>query len=80
MAGNIKQFLLTEQLGFELISGTATFYICNPSCKELPDGNDEVDHRITIAIWMASSALILFFAIIAVFIVYKYVMYAVYHT
>ena len=80
MAGNIKQFLLNEQLGFELASGIATFYICNPSCKELPTGNDEVDHHITIAIWMASSALILFVAIIALFIIYKYVMYAVYYT
>ena len=77
MAGNIKQFLLNEQLGIELVSETATLYICDPLCEELTNDSGEIDHRITIAIWIASSALVLLFAILVVFLTYKYVTYIV---
>ncbi|XP_065892023.1 uncharacterized protein [Dysidea avara] len=71
MAGNVKQFLTNGQLGIELVSETVTLYICDPPCEELTDGSHEVDHRITIAIWMASSALIVLFAIIVILLTYK---------
>ena len=40
---------------------------------ELNNVSDETDHRIIISIWMASSALILLFAIIVIYLTYKYV-------
>ena len=78
MAGNVKQFLTNGQLGIELVSETVTLYICDPPCEELTDGSHEVDHRITIAIWMASSALIVLFAIIVILLTYKYAIYLQY--
>ena len=74
MAANIRELLL--QLGTEIVSGGNTLYMCNLSCDNV---SDETDHRILIAIWMASSALILLFAIIVPYLTYRYVCYKCMH-
>ena len=70
MAGNIKQFLQNDKLGIELDSTFASFHVCTSQCK---DSTDQVNHNNTIAIWMASSSVVILSTIIFIFVIYKYV-------